>query len=153
MPRKPPNPFDIMFERIMDEVIVPALDEKIRPVIDQMFQQMPPPPPNGRHKARKRMRVDPRPTSPPYWEWPPASWGAAPPRFPSPSAPSHYDTLQVSKNADVEVIRAAYLQLCKRNHPDHNPGDKRCEERMKLITAAYEILSDPHKRAAYDRTI
>ncbi len=66
--------------------------------------------------------------------------------------PTHYDTLKVSRDAPIEVIQAAYRSLARKYHPDHNrsrtPHD---EAAMKAINAAYEILSDPARRAAYDR--
>lgn len=65
-----------------------------------------------------------------------------------------YDLLEVSPNASPEVIKAAYRQLALKYHPDKQPDARsrqRAEERMKQINAAYEILSDPARRAEYDR--
>lgn len=59
---------------------------------------------------------------------------------------THYDTLGVSRNATPEEIKSAYRKLAKQLHPDLG-GDP---ERFKSINEAYEILSDPNKRAAYD---
>ncbi len=61
-----------------------------------------------------------------------------------------YDTLGVAKAASADAIRKAYRKLARRHHPDVNPGDKKAEDAFKKISAAYEVLSDPKKRAAYD---
>ncbi|GBD43496.1 Curved DNA-binding protein [bacterium HR40] len=62
-----------------------------------------------------------------------------------------YAVLGVERNASQEDIRRAYRRLAKELHPDFHPGDKEAEERFKKVTAAYEILGDPEKRARYDR--
>jgi molecular chaperone DnaJ len=51
----------------------------------------------------------------------------------------------------VNDIKRAFRKLARRYHPDINPGDRAAEERFKTITEAYEVLSDPFKRAFYDR--
>jgi molecular chaperone DnaJ len=61
-----------------------------------------------------------------------------------------YKTLGVAKNASDEDIKKAYRKLARDNHPDRNPGDTAAEERFKDIQGAYDILSDPEKRKAYD---
>lgn len=66
---------------------------------------------------------------------------------------THYDNLQVARNASPEVIRAAYKGLTQRYHPDRNPNDPDCERVMKLINKAYEVLSDPTARAMHDAWI
>lgn len=63
---------------------------------------------------------------------------------------SLYDILEVSRTASPEVIRAAYKSLVQRFHPDKNPGNPNAEDLLKLINNAYDTLSDPSKRAAYD---
>jgi len=62
-----------------------------------------------------------------------------------------YATLGVRRDDSAETIRKAYRKLAKRHHPDLNPGKAEALERFKAINAANEILSDPDKRARYDR--
>lgn len=67
-----------------------------------------------------------------------------------------YDLLEVSPNASPEVIKAAYRQLAMKYHPDRQPDAQSrrwAEEQMKAVNAAYEILSDPVRRAEYDRRL
>jgi len=61
-----------------------------------------------------------------------------------------YDTLGVKRDASVEDIRKAYRKLAKKHHPDVNPGNKAAEDKFKAASAAYEVLSDPKRRADYD---
>jgi molecular chaperone DnaJ len=63
----------------------------------------------------------------------------------------YYEVLGVSKNADAEEIRKSYRKLAVKYHPDKNPGDHTAEERFKELGEAYEVLSEPQKRAAYDQ--
>src|SRR5688572_24744045 len=65
-------------------------------------------------------------------------------------AESLYEALGVAKGADADAIRKAYRKLARKHHPDVNPGDKAAEEKFKRISAAYDVLSDDKKRAAYD---
>ena len=65
-------------------------------------------------------------------------------------AESLYDILGVAKTATADEIRKAYRKLARKHHPDINPGDKRAEDRFKKVSAAYDVLSDDKKRAAYD---
>jgi len=62
-----------------------------------------------------------------------------------------YKILGVKTNASAEEIRAAYRKLAKLHHPDLNPGNKTAEEKFKEISAANDLLSDPEKRARFDR--
>ncbi|MDI6692362.1 MAG: DnaJ domain-containing protein [Anaerosomatales bacterium] len=62
-----------------------------------------------------------------------------------------YEILQVSPDADPEVIEKAYRVLARKRHPDARPGDRRAHEMMIELNEAYAILSDPQRRAAYDR--
>jgi len=63
----------------------------------------------------------------------------------------YYKILGVDRKAGADEIRKAYRKLAMQYHPDRNPGDKKAEERFKEINEAYEVLSDPKKRARYDQ--
>ena len=62
-----------------------------------------------------------------------------------------YKTLGVKKDASQEEIQKAYRRRAKKLHPDLNPGDRQAEEQFKEVSAAYDMLSDPEKRARFDR--
>src|SRR5215471_14081586 len=62
-----------------------------------------------------------------------------------------YDLLGVSRGASADDIKQAYRKLAKQLHPDLNPGDAAVERRFKDVSAAYDLLSDPKKRARFDR--
>lgn len=62
-----------------------------------------------------------------------------------------YETLGVPRNATPEQIKKAYRALARQHHPDANPADSVSEERFREIAQAYEVLSDPERRAHYDR--
>lgn len=63
----------------------------------------------------------------------------------------YYEVLGVSRTATDQELKAAYRRLALQHHPDRNPGDVEAEERFKTCSEAYQVLSDPQKRAAYDR--
>ncbi len=62
-----------------------------------------------------------------------------------------YAILGVSRDADADTIRRAYLKLAHKYHPDKTGGDKAAEDKLKEVNAAYDILKNPEKRAKYDR--
>ncbi len=63
----------------------------------------------------------------------------------------YYETLGVARDATPEAIKKAYRGMARKHHPDVNPGDKAAEKKFKQVQQAYDILSDPEKRALYDR--
>jgi len=63
----------------------------------------------------------------------------------------YYDVLGVSRNTQGDELKKAYRKLAMKYHPDRNPGDSSASEKFKEATEAYEVLSDPSKKSAYDR--
>ena len=63
----------------------------------------------------------------------------------------YYEVLGVGKNATPEELKKAYRKLALQYHPDRNPGDKEAEEKFKEAAEAYDVLSNPDKRARYDQ--
>lgn len=66
-------------------------------------------------------------------------------------ATDYYQLLGVSRDAAQDEIKRAFRRLARETHPDANPGDTDAEHRFREIAQAYEVLSDPQRRAAYDR--
>lgn len=62
-----------------------------------------------------------------------------------------YELLEITKSADATAIKKAYRKKAIEFHPDKNPGNKEAEEKFKLAAEAYEVLSDPNKKAKYDQ--
>ncbi len=62
-----------------------------------------------------------------------------------------YEVLGVERSASLDDIRKSYRKLAKKLHPDLNPGNKKAEEQFKEVSSAYDLLSDPDKRARFDR--
>ena len=63
----------------------------------------------------------------------------------------YYEVLGVQKNANADEIKKAYRKAAIQYHPDKNPGDKEAEEKFKEAAEAYDVLSNPDKRARYDQ--
>lgn len=63
----------------------------------------------------------------------------------------YYEVLGVGRDAAERDIKKAYKRLAMKYHPDRNPGDKESEDKFKELGEAYEVLSDPQKKAAYDQ--
>jgi molecular chaperone DnaJ len=66
-------------------------------------------------------------------------------------ARDYYEILEVTRTETADGIKKSYRRLAIKYHPDKNPGDKAAEEKFKELGHAYEVLSDPQKRAAYDQ--
>lgn len=62
----------------------------------------------------------------------------------------YYEVLGVARDASADAIKKAYRTQARKYHPDVNPGDKKAESRFKEVQQAYDILSDPEKRALYN---
>ena len=63
----------------------------------------------------------------------------------------YYEILGVSRDAEASELKSAYRKVAMASHPDRNPGDPQAAERFKEASEAYAVLSDPEKRARYDR--
>ena len=68
-----------------------------------------------------------------------------------PANHDYYKALGVPRGAKTDEIKKAYRRLARRYHPDVNPGDKDAEEKFKLVSEAFDVLSNPKKREVYDR--
>lgn len=68
-----------------------------------------------------------------------------------PIASDYYERLGVSRDADASEIKKAFRRLARELHPDVNKDDPEAEEKFKAAAEAYEVLSDPERRATYDR--
>src|SRR5690606_7700092 len=77
--------------------------------------------------------------------------GSRRPPAPMAEITDYYQVLEVDEGASAEEVKKAYRRLARTYHPDRNPDDPEAEERFKAVQEAYEVLSDPQKRKAYDR--
>jgi len=169
-PRRQPSAFDAFFDQIIDavveraeDIITPAMEEISGRVAEMVEAQVSGrAPDNGAFhgKPGPRTRSGPRKgvmsctlCGKPAREC--RCRPNTPPASPPPSVRREstlYDDLEVSPKASPETIRAAYLSLSKRYHPDVSPGPLALKK-MQDISAAYNIIGDAKKRAQYDRKI
>ena len=63
----------------------------------------------------------------------------------------YYEVLGVERTCSAQELKSSFRRLALQYHPDKNAGDKKAEEKFKELSEAYEVLSDPEKRARYDR--
>ena len=63
----------------------------------------------------------------------------------------YFKVLGVDRGADNDAIKRAFRKLARQHHPDVNPGDAGAEAKFKEVSEAYEVLSDPDKRARYEQ--
>jgi molecular chaperone DnaJ len=67
------------------------------------------------------------------------------------ASPDYYEILEVDRSASLDDIKKSYKRLALKHHPDRNQGDAGAEQKFKIISEAYRVLSDPDQRAHYDR--
>ena len=63
----------------------------------------------------------------------------------------YYAELELARTATKDEVGKAFRRLAAKHHPDRHPGDKVAEEKFKRVAEAYQVLSDPKSREAYDR--
>lgn len=141
----PKSPID----RFFDEILFPRMDEAFDMLAQRLMgdaevpnpRRVPAPKKKRVHKAGDGATRRPAPHAP-----------HAPSRARSATEITYYTIFEVSPHASVEVISAAHRVLVKKYHPDTGAGANG-EAKIRLINAAWEVLQDPIKRRAYDRSI
>ncbi len=144
MPTPPySDPLTAMLNRFIEDIVFPRMEEAFDNIADNIRKPPKPGriPKSGPHKAKRVHKAQPQRK-------------AQAPR-PNP-AYTYYHLFEVSPTASAEVLAAAHKVLVKRYHPDGVRGaaEKTAREiKIKIVNAAWEVLGDPAKRAAYDRSI
>ena len=155
--RRPYSPFDAFFDRIIDDVL-DKVEDALAPTLEHLSGQVARTVkeqvdragagagagdneqdhrrPRGQRSSQTRTQTPPPPRTP-----------HSPPKR---REPTLYDVLEVSPRASRETIAAAWRALAKKLHPDVNKAHGSAEA-MKAVNLAYEVLSDPVRRRAYDR--
>jgi len=68
-----------------------------------------------------------------------------------PTTRDYYEVLSIERTASGDEIKRSYRRLAMKYHPDRNPNDPQAEAKFKECAEAYEVLSDPERRAVYDK--
>ena len=140
---KPINPLEELLDELRDraldwvEDILEGSTERLKATARTITPPHSPRPPQGRKKRVQGASTGQRQAARP-----------APPSKPIRTA---YTVLGVTPDAEPEVLAAAYRAMSRKYHPDLHPGDKKAENRMLELNAAWEILKDPKMKAEYDR--
>jgi hypothetical protein len=142
--RRPSSPENDFFNELLDSVLDSVLD-----VVEPHFEKLAKDAVGNARRLIDRQQQAQAPPPPP----PPRTRGfrTQPPPPPPPPKPQLYEILEVSPRASQETIEAAYKSLARRYHPDVNKN--KTGEIMKHINMAYQVLNDPGKRAAYNRSV
>jgi DnaJ-domain-containing protein 1 len=139
----PPDPLSDLMARFVEDVLFPRMEQEFDRLAESMRNEPKSKrlPKQGPYKAQRVHKAQSQPKAKTH--------------TPNP-AYTYYHMFQIQPTADAEVVAAAYKALAKKHHPDLVQGvqaKKEAESRMKVINAAWDVLGDPVKRKAYDRTI